>query len=180
MVGGQLLIIFFGGSALSTQPLNVTQWGISLILGGLSLLVAIVVRLIPDALIHKLIVAPFQRTHTPYMKINNHRRFKWNDTIENVRDQLAFFKAIRGRPFSRFLASEETTPLLSSTDAMDSWSLESPGLTPMPSRGRNRSESRSVLAPATVMAGVIAGSIAGWNPRELSSAEQGSNGGHEL
>ncbi|KAF8860891.1 P-type calcium ATPase [Acephala macrosclerotiorum] len=183
MIGGQLLIVFFGGEALSTEPLNATQWGISLGLGALSLVVAVIVRLIPDELIHKFMHKIFPRTHAPYIKISRNPRFRWNDTIENVRDELGFFKSIRGRHWNGFFASRDgpRTPLLSSAEDMNSDYSDSPGeladglntRNSSPSRGA-LSRSTSALAPATVMAGVIAGSIAGWNPREISSTENDS------
>jgi Ca2+-transporting ATPase len=183
MIGGQLLIVFFGGAALSTEPLNATQWGISLGLGALSLVVAVIVRLIPDELIRKLIHKIFPQTHASYTKIRSNPRFKWNDTIENVRDELGFFKSVRGRHWNGFFTSQDgpRTPLLSSTDDMHSDYSDSPGeladaldtRNSSPGRGA-RSRSISALAPATVMVGVIAGSIAGWNPREISSTDNDS------
>jgi Ca2+-transporting ATPase len=183
MISGQLLIVFFGGEALSTEPLNATQWGISLGLGALSLVVAVIVRLIPDELIRKFMHKIFPRTHASYIKINSNPRFRWNDTIENVRDELSFFKSIRGRHWNGFFASQDgpRTPLLSSTEDMNSDYSDGPGeladalhtRNSSPRRGL-RSKSASALAPAAVMAGVIAGSIAGWNPREISSAENDS------
>ena len=183
MIGGQLLMVFFGGEALSTEPLNATQWAISLGLGALSLVVAVIVRLIPDELIRKFIHKIYPRTHASYIRISTNPGFRWNDTIEIVRDELGFFKSIRGRHWNGFFASQggPRTPLLSSTEDMNSDYSDSPGdladalhtRNSSPRRGA-RSRSTSALAPATVMAGLIAGSIAGWNPREISSAENDS------
>jgi Ca2+-transporting ATPase len=64
MIAGQTLIIFVGGITFSVTRLNGTQWGISIVLGFLSLPVGVVVRLIPDELIRKCIPAFFTRKHT--------------------------------------------------------------------------------------------------------------------
>lgn len=51
IITGQVLIIFFGGSALSATRLDVTQWAISVTLGAVSLPIGILTRLIPDRLV---------------------------------------------------------------------------------------------------------------------------------
>lgn len=53
-VAGQVFIISFGGSALSTIRLNGVQWAISLALGAISLPVAVIIRLIPNDLIKRI------------------------------------------------------------------------------------------------------------------------------
>ena len=55
IIGGQVLIIFIGGRAISVTRLNGPQWGISVILGALSIPVAMLIRLIPDRFAEKLI-----------------------------------------------------------------------------------------------------------------------------
>src|SRR5256885_16941468 len=66
---GQVVIVFFGGSALSAVRLNGVQWAISLILGAMSLLVAIIIRLIPDELIRKLIPSIAKRNLAPRINV---------------------------------------------------------------------------------------------------------------
>jgi len=48
MVGGQALIINEGGRAFNVTPIDGSQWGISIVLGLLSLLFGVLVRIIPD------------------------------------------------------------------------------------------------------------------------------------
>ena len=48
MIGGQVTIIFIGGRAFSVRQLNGAQWAYSIILGALSLPIAVIIRLIPD------------------------------------------------------------------------------------------------------------------------------------
>jgi Cation transporting ATPase, C-terminus len=54
MIGGQILIIFVGGQAFSVVPLSPAQWGCSVVLGVLSILVGCIFRTIPDELFKKL------------------------------------------------------------------------------------------------------------------------------
>jgi Ca2+-transporting ATPase len=97
MIRGQLIIVFFGGEALSTIPLTGVQWAISLFLRAMSLLIGILIRLIPDELLCKLLRKPSAPAHAPYANICDDNRFEWNGPLKNVRDQLPFFKLIRGR-----------------------------------------------------------------------------------
>jgi len=53
MVGGQILIVFIGGRAFSVTRLDGAQWGISIVLGALSIPVGVIIRLIPDKVFTK-------------------------------------------------------------------------------------------------------------------------------
>ncbi len=53
------MIIFVGGKAFKVTPLNGPQWGYSIVLGALSLPVAVLIRIIPDHWIAKLIPSRF-------------------------------------------------------------------------------------------------------------------------
>ena len=53
MVGGQIMIIFVGGEAFHVTPLNGAQWGYSVVLGALSLPMAVIIRVIPDKWVAK-------------------------------------------------------------------------------------------------------------------------------
>src|SRR5208282_1146609 len=51
MVGGQIIIIFIGGTAFSVTKLNGQQWAVSIVLGLLSLPFGVIMRLIPNEFI---------------------------------------------------------------------------------------------------------------------------------
>lgn len=51
MIGGQILIIFVGGSAFSITRINGWQWAVCLGLAALSLPWAVVIRIIPDSFV---------------------------------------------------------------------------------------------------------------------------------
>ncbi|ORX44182.1 calcium-translocating P-type ATPase [Piromyces finnis] len=49
IAAAQVIIVFFGGSAFKTTPLNLGQWAICILLGFFSLPLGMVIRLIPDS-----------------------------------------------------------------------------------------------------------------------------------
>lgn len=48
MIGGQILIVFFGGAAFETEPIPAQFWLISIVIGAGSLVVGLIARLLPD------------------------------------------------------------------------------------------------------------------------------------
>ncbi|KAL2861022.1 cation-translocating P-type ATPase [Aspergillus lucknowensis] len=98
IIGGQIVIIFFGGQVFSVQRLNQpSQWAVSVLLGALALLVGVLIRLTPDKVISKLIlhIWPRSKAPEPYISGEN-RQYGWDFAIEEMRDQLAFMKKVRG------------------------------------------------------------------------------------
>ncbi|KAL5002730.1 hypothetical protein BDV10DRAFT_106458 [Aspergillus recurvatus] len=183
IVGGQILIIFVGGHAFSVTRLTGAQWAVCLILGVISIPVGVIIRLIPDEFLRKLIPT-FHRKKGPELIVSDEdRRFEWNPALEEIRDQLKFFKSLRGGrlrkvahklqhpqellPRSRSGSrsrenSAPGTPLGDSSEGTPPFSASPDSR----SRKRTRSRSNSAFGPAAAMAGVVAGSIAGWSPIE--------------
>ena len=186
IVGGQILIIFVGGAAFSVKPLNGPQWAVGLVLGVISVPVAVVLRLIPDELIEKIIPAflsPNKKGPEVVVSDEESRKFEWNPALEEIRDQLSFIKAIRGGRLrnlrhklqhpKEFLPgmshSESRDPSAPGTPLPENSVAGGPSRTPSPesrSRRQTRSRSSSAFGPAAAMAGVVAGSIGGWSPIE--------------
>lgn len=193
IVGGQVLIIFVGGQAFSIVRLNGPQWAVSLVLGVISIPVAVIIRLIPDEFIRRLIPTFWRRKKQSGPRVlvsDEERSYEWNPGLEEIRDQLAFLKTVRGgrlkhirqrlqHPESLFPGSrsgsrtrDESAP---STPNGEQDSGSPPPATPESrSRNRTRSRSNSTFGPAAAMAGVIAGSVAGWSPIERPHEDQGS------
>ncbi|KAI9928849.1 hypothetical protein ASPWEDRAFT_105000 [Aspergillus wentii DTO 134E9] len=183
IVGGQILIIFVGGQAFSVKALNGPQWGVSLVLGAISIPVAVIIRLIPDEFIERMIPTFWKREKGPELIISDEdRRFQWNPALEEIRDQLTFMKTVRGGRLRHLKHKLQHPEELLPRSRSGSRSRENsiPG-TPVPengnisqpptpdSRSRQRTRSRSnssAFGPAAAMAGVVAGSIAGWSPIE--------------
>ena len=192
IVGGQIMIVFIGGDAFSIHRLNGAQWGYSVVLGFLSIPVAVMIRMVPDDLIRKLIPSWLIRKATPKMMVSDEeRQDEWNLALEGIREELTFLKKLRGgrlnvlryklqHPVETFLPrsrsgssrsrsrtnSPPQTPI-GEQGTGDSGSNQVP---PTPESRRSalrkspRSRSNSAFGPAAAMAGIVAGSVAGWSP----------------
>jgi P-type Ca2+ transporter type 2C len=194
--------MFVGGQAFSIHRINGAQWGYSIVLGALSMPVAVIIRLIPDELIASLI--PDMRWKkkkgpSPELVIEDDedRVQQWNPALEDIRDELTFLKKIRGgrmselafklqhprqafRPRSRSpsRSRDDSTADLPQTpnNGMEQAVADSVAGTPQTpekAKRRARASSNSVFGPAAAMAGIIAGSVAGgWSPLERREEEQ--------
>ncbi|KAF1919833.1 hypothetical protein BDU57DRAFT_154267 [Ampelomyces quisqualis] len=185
MIGGQTMIIFVGGVAFKVTRLNGAQWGYSIVLGFLSLPVGMIVRLIPDELVRRCIPEFFKRKRNPEVVVSD-EDYQWSQGLLEIRDELAFIKRVRGGRLSN-LKFKMQHPKEAFTKSRSSQSL--PGTpnngpqndhdgSPAPptpnSRRRGRSRSNSAFGPATVMAGIVAGSIAGWSPIDRNGGDNDS------
>ncbi|KAL7622524.1 plasma membrane calcium [Parahypoxylon ruwenzoriense] len=194
MCGAQVLIIFVGGTpfsiALQDPPQTGPQWACAIVLGVISIPVGMAIRLIPDELIRKCIPESLKKKRgIPGLTISDEERFNdYPEVLADVRDELAFLKKLKGgrlnnlrfavkHPRETFM-SKTRSPSHSRSNSVrmpqtptreDSFSTPSPAPTP-DSRRRSRSmrsRSNSALGAPTVMAGIIAGSVAaGWSPIE--------------
>lgn len=157
-----MLIVFVGSSALSTIRLSWAQWGISLILGAISLPIAVLIRLIPDDFIARFIPSASDQSSTPPSE--------WNNSLKNIREQLTFFRKIRGGRLQALMFKLQRPRELLLSSNRDSIprtpNNQANGDAEPPHHSWTRSRSNSALGSAAAMAGVIAGSIAGWSPLE--------------
>lgn len=175
MIGGQTMIIFVGGEAFKVKPINGAQWGYSIVLGSLSIPVGMIIRMIPDELVRRCIPAWFKRKSTPELVVSDD--FQWNQGLLEVREELAFIKKVRGGRLSNLKfkvqhpreifsrsRSSHSLPGTPSNGPNDAESSPAPPTPESRGRRRGRSRSNSAFGPATVMAGIVAGSVAGWSP----------------
>ncbi|KAI9804281.1 MAG: hypothetical protein M1833_007088 [Piccolia ochrophora] len=190
MIGGQVMIIYIGGAAFTAERLNGAQWGYSIILGALSLPIGVIIRLVPDSLVAKFIPERFQRRKTPELVVSDdEQRFEWNPALEEIREELTFLKRVRGGRLNglAFKLQHPRETLLPRTGSRSSSISQTPAGenasdfgSPQPatpenrSRRRGRSRSNSAFGPAAAMAGIVAGSIAGWSP-----IDRGHEGGDQ-
>ncbi|KAJ5904063.1 ATPase P-type K/Mg/Cd/Cu/Zn/Na/Ca/Na/H-transporter [Penicillium tannophilum] len=205
IIGGQVLIIFVGGQAFSVKRLDQgSQWAVSLVLGAISLPIAVIIRLIPDSFASKLVPQFWHRKKAgPELVVSDEdRRYEWNPALEEIRDQLAFIKIVRGGRLSHIRHKLQHPQEFLPRSRSGSRSRESsvpptptgedngspPPLPATPesrSRRNTRSRSNSTFGPAAAMAGIVAGSIAGWSPIErghddadsMSFPTMGAHGG---
>ena len=189
IVGGQILIIFVGGEAFSVTPLTRAQWAVALVLGVISVPVAVIIRLIPDSFIRSLIPTFWHRKKAPELIVSDEdAKYLWNPALEDIRDQLTFIKTVRGGrlknlkhklqhpqeflPRSRSGSRSRETSVPPTPDGEDASGSPQPPPSSdsrsRESRSRRRTHSRSssVFGPAAAMAGIVAGSVAGWSPIE--------------
>jgi len=207
MIGGQVLIVFVGGKALSTTPLTGAEWGYSILFGCLTFPIGVIIRLIPDEMIRALIPSWLIRKTTPTVVVDDveQGRFEWNPAVTEIRDELLFLKKFKGgrlnnlkfkmkhprellppRPSStRSRSSTHTSlppsPTSPGNTTMDDSHLRPPTMAPLTppspshsshSRIGRRSRSNSAFGPAAAMAGIVAGSIAGWSHMERPAGEE--------
>ena len=98
IVGGQIVIVLLGGQVFSVRRLDQpSQWGVSLLFGVLTVPVGVMIRLIPDKVISKLISYIWPGAKGPEPDVSGEsRQYGWDFALEEIRDQLAFMKKIRG------------------------------------------------------------------------------------
>lgn len=191
------MIIYVGGKAFNVVRLNGAQWAYSIVLGFISIPVGAAIRLIPDELLIKLIPEYLKRKpKRPELTISDEEEhFRFPKPLADVKEELSFMKRMKGGrinqlkfkmqdardnwlPRSRSGSRSRSNASLPQTpnngEAQDdSFASQPPQPTPE-SRRRSRSQrsrSNSALGATTVMAGIIAGSIAGWSPIERGTGE---------
>ncbi len=197
MCGGQVLIILVGGRPFNISPNGQTpaMWAYAIVLGFLSIPVAVILRLIPDSLVERLVPDYLKRRATakvPGVTVSDddERFTHYPSPLADIRDELAFLKRVKGgrlnnlkfamkhpREYIAKAKSPSHSREQSRTNSIhrlpqtptreDSFGSHSGVPTP-DSRRRSRSmrsRSNSALGAATVMSGIVAGSIAaGWSP----------------
>lgn len=201
MIGGQVMIIYVGGKAFNVVRLNGAQWGYSIVLGFLSIPVGAMIRLVPDELILRLIPDYLKkRPRGPELTISDEEeQFRFPKPLADVKEELSFLKRVKGgrlnnlkfkmqqtrdtliprsRSGSRSRDSLPQTPDLQQEDSFNpppGGQSPAGGHSPDSRRRRsNRSRSNSALGATTVMAGIIAGSVAGWSPIERGHGDADS------
>ena len=174
-------------SAPSVVRINGAQWAYSIVLGALSLVVGVIIRLIPDELIARCIPSFLKRKRTPEVVVSD-EDFRWNQGLLEIREELAFIKKVRGgrlsnlkfkiehprEIFSRSRSSHSLPGTPNNGSNIDHEGSPAPPTPDSRSRRRNRSRSNSAFGPATVMAGIVAGSVAGWSPIDRPGGDNDS------
>ncbi|KAL1641563.1 plasma membrane calcium [Didymella pomorum] len=186
MIGGQTAIIFVGGIAFSVKRITSTQWGISVGLGFVSLPVGMILRLVPDESIRKCIPSFFRRKRNPETVVLD-EKYRWNEGLREVQDELAFIKKLRGGRLSSlghkvhqsmdtFLEFRSSHHL---TGTCDNNPAQQHGFSHNASASPDCSHSiphpNSIFNPAAVLPGIVAGSVAGWTPIVPSTEDKDSH-----
>jgi P-type Ca2+ transporter type 2C len=191
MIGGQIIIVFFGGTAFSVTRLNGQQWACSIILGLLSLPFGCIIRLVPNDFIKIFIPRRLLVRKRKTAIIDEERIIEWNPVIDEVRDDLMFIKSLRsrrrlgglGNPSRAIrslipMSNKDKDKDDSSSQRRPSTPGESSTGTPSPSpssssRRRTRSRSNSAFRPATMVPALVATSMM-WSPSSPSNEGRSS------
>ncbi|WAR63660.1 hypothetical protein PtB15_17B261 [Puccinia triticina] len=113
MLGGQILIVEVGGAAFQVTSIGARDWLISVIIGLLSLPLAVLIKLLPTEPIGKLVYGWGWLRDPSKLELeivdlgkeyddddrndgDQSQPSKWNPAIDRVRDNLAIFSQIRG------------------------------------------------------------------------------------
>lgn len=81
----QVVVIQFGGKAFGTVPINWKLWMISILMGTISALFGIIIRL-----------ALFKQRPAPVVVVRDQYSVnRWHSTVRNIQHSRAFFNAIR-------------------------------------------------------------------------------------
>ncbi|WRT66112.1 calcium-translocating P-type ATPase, PMCA-type [Kwoniella shivajii] len=100
MVGGQILIIEVGGAAFQVTRLGGRDWGISLIIGAISIPIGTMVRLLPTGPFERLLI----KLHI-YADPNSlpvvapeveDEKYEYNPALNKIKDNLSTYANIRG------------------------------------------------------------------------------------
>lgn len=99
MIAGQIIIVEVGGPAFQVVRIGGRDWAISIILGALSLPLAVLIRLLPPAPFERLMIKLrlFPDPSAPLPTVSPLAEDeRWNEGISKVVDNLTLFAQIRG------------------------------------------------------------------------------------
>lgn len=190
------------GAAFSVNKIGGTEWAISIVIGFLSIPIGAAIRLIPDELILRL-VPDYIKNHSknkPKFTIEDeeHAQFYFPAPLQEVREELSFMKKFKGGRLNnlKFAMTHPVEAVMHNRSRSQSRSGSQPQTpsdgvsrensfrgqgshdiprTPESRKSRERrSRSNSALGATTVMAGIIAGSVAGWSPIDRREGENDS------
>lgn len=197
IAAGQIIIVELGGKAFSTQRLDGKQWAYSLVLGLLSLPIAVLIRCIPDSFVRRCIPSYFEKKTTPQVLISDEDRlYEWNPALEEIREELSVLKILRGGrlhalkyrlqhprdllPRSRSGSRSRPTsrPRTPTGEQSVGQAPPTPESRRSTTRRAGRSRSNSTFGPAAAMAGIVAGSIGGWSAVGRQNEEESSKRSH--
>ncbi|CAJ0541115.1 Ff.00g078890.m01.CDS01 [Fusarium sp. VM40] len=186
MAAGQIIIIFFGGDAFVVTRLNGVQWGISLVLGFLSIPIGVLIRLFPDAWFGAMVnvlakLWPSWIRFSRKKKTDNEEEgqesleklqgYDMDTALLGIRDDLEFLKNVRG---GRMTALSDAMARSREKMLRRKRSESRPRSKLRSRRGSSRSSNRPPISPmmsVVGMPGIVAASVAGLQPGQGASNE---------
>ncbi|POR39743.1 Calcium-transporting ATPase [Tolypocladium paradoxum] len=166
IAAGQILIITFGGSALSVTRLSAREWAVSLMLGVLCMPVAVLLRFIPDESIRHLFTLKRRwRKDTASSRMAAAADgTPWSTALRRVRSELLAIRQPRSFRLQRLRTeiSELARMRIYGESRSDGTEGERTPLLQRRNSNQDRSRTSSVCGPSVIMAGLVAGGVAGW------------------
>ncbi|SPJ72241.1 probable calcium P-type ATPase NCA-3 [Fusarium torulosum] len=186
MAAGQIIIIFFGGDAFVVTRLNGVQWGISLVLGFLSIPIGVLIRLFPDAWFGAM-VNVLAKLWPSWIRFSRKKKtdadeegqesleklqgYDMDTALLGIRDDLEFLKNVRG---GRMTALSDAMARSREKMLRRKRSESRPRSKLRSRRGSSRSSNRPPISPmmsVVGMPGIVAASVAGLQPGQGASNE---------
>jgi P-type Ca2+ transporter type 2C len=98
MIAGQVLIIMIGGRALQVVHLNGAQWGYSIVLGFLSIPVAIITRCVPDDAFQRIIPRRWWSQIARHGQVvsDGNQQTDWDSALLKVREEMELVSWVHG------------------------------------------------------------------------------------
>jgi len=103
MVGGQILIVQVGGAAFQVSSLRARDWGISIIVGFMSIPIGALVRCLPTEPFYRMLIK--MKVYTDPAKLPTvaeedeemeKEKYEYNPALSKVKDDLSTYAGIRG------------------------------------------------------------------------------------
>lgn len=190
------------GAAFSVNQIGGTEWAISVVIGFLSIPIGAAIRLIPDELVLRMIpnyIKNYSSKKPKFTVQDEEQQFYFPAPLQEVKEELSFMRKFKGgrlnnlkfamahpveavmhtrsRSGSRSgsLPQTPTEGVSRENSTRDVNRDEAPRTPESARRSRDRrSRSNSALGATAVMAGIIAGSVAGWSPIDRREGENDS------
>lgn len=91
MIVGQVIIVLLGGRALQVVHISGAQWGYSIVLGFLSIPVAVLIRCFPDEWFQEIIPARWLASQATPAQASD-----WESVLEEIREEMKFISWVHG------------------------------------------------------------------------------------
>lgn len=93
----QILIVFVGGTAFQVSKMSGRDWGISIVIGAISIPLGALIRLVPNDPCERAMIALHILPPSDGLPVaNDTAPDVWDPAIERVRDNLSVWSQIRG------------------------------------------------------------------------------------
>ncbi|ESU07830.1 hypothetical protein FGSG_02400 [Fusarium graminearum PH-1] len=188
MAAGQVIIIFFGGDAFVVTRLNGVQWGISLVLGFMSIPIGVLIRLFPDEWFAAMVNA-LVKLWPSWIRFSRKKKdeseeegqlatekqlegYDMDTALLGIRDDLEFLKRVRGGRMTALSDAMERSREKMREKMRRKRSDSRPRSKLRSRRGSSRSSNRPPISPmmsVVGMPGIVAASIAGLQPGQMGN-----------